>query len=67
MESDHCIETLRETIQCNMDMTPVPHIWSEGKGMFLAQTMLKHTCRDFDALVEWQDNREKGGEKVRND
>ncbi|KAK4455396.1 hypothetical protein QBC34DRAFT_460333 [Podospora aff. communis PSN243] len=56
---DHCVETLRETIQCNGDLTPVPHVWSEKKQMYLADTMLEHTCRDFGALLEWQDARER--------
>jgi hypothetical protein len=30
--------------------------------MYLADTMLEHTCRDFDALLEWQDEREKAWE-----
>jgi len=56
---DHCVETLRETIQCSGDLTPVPHVWSEKKQMYLADTMLEHTCRDFDALLAWQDERER--------
>ncbi|KAE8374156.1 hypothetical protein BDV26DRAFT_296218 [Aspergillus bertholletiae] len=56
---DHCIETLRETIQCNMDMTPVPHIWAQHKQMYLANTELVHTCRDFDALLQWEKEREE--------
>ncbi|PLB50801.1 hypothetical protein P170DRAFT_474357 [Aspergillus steynii IBT 23096] len=51
---DHCIETLRETIQCNMDMTPVPHVWFEKKNMYIANTQLVHTCRDFEALQRWE-------------
>jgi hypothetical protein len=56
---DHCLETIRETVQCSQDMTPVPHYWSEEKGMFLANTMLTHTCRDFVKLLEWQDERDR--------
>ena len=55
---DHCIDTLRETLQCNMDLTPVPHIWSEAKGMYLAETQLIHTCRKFGDLVDWQNSME---------
>ncbi|GJN83102.1 hypothetical protein PLIIFM63780_006650 [Purpureocillium lilacinum] len=56
---DHCVETLRQTIQCQSDLTPVPHVWSEGKGMYIADTSLEHTCRDYDAVMEWQDERER--------
>ncbi|KAL7939306.1 hypothetical protein V8C35DRAFT_5404 [Trichoderma chlorosporum] len=59
MHVDHCVEILRETIQCQGDLTPVPHIWSEGKQMFLADTSLLHTCRDYSALIDWQDERDE--------
>lgn len=55
--ADHCIEILRQTIQCQSDLTPVPHVWSEGKQMYLADTSLEHTCRDNEALIEWQSKR----------
>ncbi|KAL2277820.1 hypothetical protein FJTKL_15112 [Diaporthe vaccinii] len=55
---DHCIETLRHTVQCQSDLTPVPHVWSEGKQMYLADTSLEHTCRNYDVLMDWQDRRE---------
>ncbi|KAF2719689.1 hypothetical protein K431DRAFT_228046, partial [Polychaeton citri CBS 116435] len=61
MHPNHCIEILRETIQCNMDMTPVPHVWIEQKAMYIANTMLPHTCRDFEALMRWQDSKTSGG------
>ena len=61
---DHCIETLRETVQCNMDLTPVPHIWSKEKGMYLADTQLVHTCRNFDRLAEWQDSKQMTLENI---
>ncbi|KAI0968526.1 hypothetical protein F4678DRAFT_201734 [Xylaria arbuscula] len=54
---DHCVEILRETIQCQGDLTPVPHIWSPEKQMYIADTSLPHTCRDFEAMTKWQDER----------
>ncbi|KAL5092564.1 hypothetical protein Trisim1_001117 [Trichoderma cf. simile WF8] len=59
MHVDHCVEILRETIQCQGDLTPVPHVWSEGKQMYLADTSLVHTCRDYPALMDWQDERDE--------
>ncbi|PYI06045.1 hypothetical protein BO78DRAFT_275978, partial [Aspergillus sclerotiicarbonarius CBS 121057] len=50
---DHCVEMLRQTVQCQSDLTPVPHIWSPEKEMYLADTSLEHTCRDYDAIMEW--------------
>ena len=48
---------LRQTLACNADLTPVPHVWSEGKKMYLADTSLEHTCRDYETIMAWQDER----------
>jgi hypothetical protein len=50
---------LRQTLACNADLTPVPHVWSESKQMYIADTSLEHTCRDYNAIMVWQDEREK--------
>ncbi|KAI1119427.1 hypothetical protein F5Y14DRAFT_437952 [Nemania sp. NC0429] len=54
---DHCVEILRETLQCQGDLTPVPHRWSPGKQMYIADTSLPHTCRDWDSIMKWQSER----------
>ncbi|KAI1163312.1 hypothetical protein F5B18DRAFT_325107 [Nemania serpens] len=54
---DHCVEILRETLQCQGDLTPVPHRWVPGKQMFIADTSLPHTCRDWDSIMKWQGER----------
>lgn len=53
---DHCIEQLRQAIQCHSDMTPVPLFTIDGKkGLFTHSTT--HTCRDFEAVKRWRDER----------
>jgi hypothetical protein len=53
---DHCIEQLRQAVQCHSDMTPVPLFTIDGKkGLFTHSTT--HTCRDFEAVKRWRDER----------
>ncbi|KAL3417600.1 hypothetical protein PVAG01_10610 [Phlyctema vagabunda] len=58
----HCIEHLRQSLQCHGDLTPVP-LFSANKlpGTFLSHS-LTHTCRDFDAIKRWRDDRNKENE-----
>ncbi|PYH83792.1 hypothetical protein BO82DRAFT_430608 [Aspergillus uvarum CBS 121591] len=54
---DHCIETLRQEIQCAGDLTPVPKVWNEHAGQLLADIEATHTCRKFERILEWTENR----------
>ncbi|KAH8587731.1 hypothetical protein B0O99DRAFT_747325 [Bisporella sp. PMI_857] len=50
---DHCFDSLRQTIMCGADITPVPYEWVESMGKALGSLGVPHTCRDYDALTEW--------------
>ncbi|RAH46182.1 oxidase ustYa family protein [Aspergillus brunneoviolaceus CBS 621.78] len=54
---DHCIETLRQEIQCAGDLTPVPKVWNEHAGQLLADIEATHTCRKFERILEWTESR----------
>ncbi|KAK5938528.1 hypothetical protein PMZ80_009499 [Knufia obscura] len=54
---DHCIESLRELIMCEGNMTPIPIEWSEKGERINPNYAQKHSCRDFDALKEWTKGR----------
>ncbi|CZR53534.1 uncharacterized protein PAC_03413 [Phialocephala subalpina] len=59
----HCIDQLRQTIQCQSDLTPVPLFSVEGpQKKSFATHSVAHTCRDFDAVKKWGAERNK--EKV---
>ncbi|KAF2752792.1 hypothetical protein EJ05DRAFT_480943 [Pseudovirgaria hyperparasitica] len=56
MHVDHCIESLRMSLQCFGDVTPllireVPHSFIGGKADFNTH----HRCRNFDRIQEWVD------------
>ena len=38
---------------CNSDITPVPLTWYESAKTFGPDFRTTHTCRDFEALLQW--------------
>jgi hypothetical protein len=51
--TDHCIDALREYIQCHVDLTPIHLVWSKNKGGILPDFTQPHTCRNFRQAHEW--------------
>lgn len=49
---DHCIDALRELIQCGGDLTPIPIVWSDEVGRHVPDTAQLHTCRNFNKLKD---------------
>ncbi|QUC23351.1 uncharacterized protein UV8b_07592 [Ustilaginoidea virens] len=50
---DHCIDTIRQSLQCNADVTPVTFVWSRGRNRALEEARVIHTCVDFEAIRGW--------------
>jgi hypothetical protein len=55
---DHCINHLRQIVQCHSDMTHLPVVWVDIKGhpnggRAIPDFDQVHTCREFTALREW--------------
>lgn len=55
--SEHCIDSLRQSFMCTSDMTIIREYWSEKDKHLLANFNNVHTCRDFDAIREWSNDR----------
>ncbi|KAJ5582717.1 hypothetical protein N7535_001337 [Penicillium sp. DV-2018c] len=55
---DHCLDQLRQAIQCHGDLSPVPlyHYNDEIIGLGVGQT---HTCRRWEPMREWMDLRKE--------
>ncbi|RFU24740.1 hypothetical protein B7463_g11598, partial [Scytalidium lignicola] len=53
MHLDHCIDALRQSTQCNGDITPNVYQWSEKWGEVRAWATIVHECRNFDNIVDW--------------
>lgn len=64
--ADHCLDMLRQTIQCHADTYPMTFRWteSEQKPVFNPKTPVR-TCIDFNLLRESLKPRSVGLEEIR--
>ncbi|CRG89603.1 hypothetical protein PISL3812_06641 [Talaromyces islandicus] len=61
LHMDHCIDALRQSTMCESDITPIRFVNNYfGRGVF-PDLVATHTCRDFDAIVEWAKEHEVKG------
>ena len=58
---DHCLDSLRQYIQCAGDTTLVPTKWYENFQGNYADSDQVHTCRSFNFLRDWTTDRGPGG------
>ena len=56
MHIDHCIDHLRQAIQCHSDLTPMN--WERQGNKLILKPDTKHTCRNFDKIHKWTLERE---------
>lgn len=47
---DHCINILRQSLQCFSDVSPYVFQWDEGSQEVKAYANVVHTCRNFEAV-----------------
>ncbi|KAG6915681.1 hypothetical protein DXG01_010470 [Tephrocybe rancida] len=48
----HCVNSLRQSLQCNADISPI--IWRKLENKrILPRFDIVHSCRDFDKIREW--------------
>lgn len=47
---DHCINILRQSLQCFSDVSPYVFQWDEATHEVGAYADVAHTCRNFDAV-----------------
>jgi hypothetical protein len=56
--SEHCLEQLRQNIQCAGDLTPVPlKPYGEEPNVNLIGTPQVHTCRNWETFRKWYTQR----------
>ncbi|KOC15635.1 hypothetical protein AFLA70_281g001310 [Aspergillus flavus AF70] len=53
MHIDHCTEMLRQFLMCHADTNLVSTNWVAGRQKPYPNFNTKHTCRDFNAIVDW--------------
>ncbi|KAH8822034.1 hypothetical protein F5884DRAFT_868338 [Xylogone sp. PMI_703] len=57
---DHCLDYIRQSIQCHGDLTPVPMRWWEAANRVYSDTASLHTCRPFQDIRDWITERHNG-------
>ncbi|KAG9241029.1 hypothetical protein BJ878DRAFT_522772 [Calycina marina] len=50
---DHCIELLRQSLMCHLDLTPIPRLRLPNSNLQHANQDQVHTCRDFSSIRNW--------------
>ena len=50
---EHCLDFLRQLVQCTSDLTPIPLVYSKGAGFPIPDFEQVHTCRSFEPILEW--------------
>ncbi|CCC13418.1 hypothetical protein SMACR_06916 [Sordaria macrospora] len=50
---EHCIEGIRQSLQCSADTSALFWEWSERRQMMVGNTGTTHTCRDWEKVREW--------------
>ena|ERR1700761_7478596 len=50
---DHCIESIRQSLTCNADVTALNYRWLPNTKFMQPQLDSPHTCRNFDKIRDW--------------
>ncbi|EME84583.1 uncharacterized protein MYCFIDRAFT_133959 [Pseudocercospora fijiensis CIRAD86] len=61
MHADHCIDYLRQSIQCHGDLTPIVQTWQPDLHAYAASQRTVHQCRNFDKIWDWAAGRNTTG------
>ena len=51
--ADHCVDTIRQSLMCNADVSIINYQWSETRKMTLPNARVLHTCRRWDKIMAW--------------
>ena len=57
METDHCLDYIRQALMCHADSTPVRLEWRKESHFLIPKFDQYHTCRNFELLHEWSKER----------
>ncbi|OJJ42237.1 hypothetical protein ASPZODRAFT_155448 [Penicilliopsis zonata CBS 506.65] len=50
---DHCIDTMRQSLMCSADISPIVWNWDPASQSAKGRASTLHTCRDFEAIRQW--------------
>ena len=58
--SDHCLDQVRQALMCFGDTSVVHYSWSETVHGMRPRVDNLHTCRKYDLLLQWAEDRALG-------
>ncbi|KIM85848.1 hypothetical protein PILCRDRAFT_347779 [Piloderma croceum F 1598] len=50
---DHCISSIRQSLMCSADVTPMVWTWDEEAQRTFPRSDTLHSCRNFEKIREW--------------
>ncbi len=50
---NHCVDALRERIQCSADNEVLPYYWWDMQGLTIPDFAVTRQCRNFESLRSW--------------
>lgn len=52
---EHCIDSIRQSLQCSADLTPVPWVGMSGSSGKISPNIsqVHHKCRNWEAIHQW--------------
>lgn len=53
MNSVHCMDGLRQGIQCRVDITPITYLWNPLAKLPEANWKSPHQCKNWDTFFTW--------------
>ncbi|EOA80854.1 uncharacterized protein SETTUDRAFT_100702, partial [Exserohilum turcica Et28A] len=54
---DHCIESIRQSLMCNADVTPMHYEWNDEIKSVVPKITITHVCRNFEKIKKWAADR----------
>ena len=49
----HCLDALRQSLMCSVDITPLPWEWDPIDKRSKEVAEVQHTCRNFEKVKQW--------------
>jgi hypothetical protein len=58
---DHCVDSIRQSLMCNADISVIPFQWIEEEQQLAARATVPHVCRNFTRIQRWAQERAVSG------
>jgi len=55
IHTSHCLFVVLQNLMCNANVDPYMHYWVDTQDTPLPDFSANHKCRDFEALLQWQE------------